>query len=129
MQQYYDLVDRFLIHLGKRDLESASALLAPRFQLTVSGGHEFEKLEQFAAFSKGRNGPTVKHRERYEGFESGGTAVVYSLGYMSGTWLDGSTFKQVRYIDRFELQDGLIKQMDVWSDMAEFRPVVTTGAD
>lgn len=129
MKTNYDLIDHFLGHLGNRDLQAASAMLSPQFQLTVSGGHEFRKLEEFAAFSKGRNGPTVKHRERYEGFESDGTAVVYSLGYMSGSWLDGTEFDRVRYVDRFELRNGLIEKMDVWSDMAEFRPSVTDGAD
>ena len=129
MKTNYDLIDHFLVHLGNRDLQAASAMLSSQFQLTVSGGHEFRKLEEFAAFSKGRNGPTVKHRERYEGFESDGTAVVYSLGYMSGIWLDGTEFDRVRYVDRFELRNGLIQKMDVWSDMAEFRPMDTTGTD
>lgn len=130
MQQHYEMVERFLTFLGQRDLASASALLAPDFLLTVSGGHRFTKLQEFASFSKSRNGPTVKQRDRYEGFQTEASAVVYSIGRMSGAWLDGSTFEQVRYIDRFELKAGLIETMDVWSDMAEFRPGnrIRTGA-
>jgi hypothetical protein len=41
---------------------------------------------------------------------------------MAGEWNDGTPYATVRYIDRFDVQNGKIVDMNVWSDMAEFRP-------
>jgi len=35
--------------------------------------------------------------------------------------LDGRPFEGIRFIDRFEIQDGLIVKQDVWNDMGEYK--------
>ena len=45
--------------------------------------------------------------------------VVYSIGTLYGEWLDGEPFSGNRYVDRFEVRDGLIVKIDVWNDSAE----------
>lgn len=54
---------------------------------------------------------------------AGGTpesTVVYSLGTLHGEWPDGTPFEGNRYVDRYVLRQGLITQMDVWNDSAEW---------
>lgn len=117
-----DLVRDFMDALGRRDFAVAKALLGPDFRMTVSGNHVFRTLEAFSEFSRGRNGAVRKHSATLEATESATGVAVYISGTMSGAWLDGSTFTDVRFIDRFLLVDGRIVDMQVWSDMAEFRP-------
>ena len=47
-------------------------------------------------------------------------AVVYNTGTLYGAWPDGTPFEGNRYVDRYVLQRGLIVQMDVWNDSAEW---------
>ena len=49
-------------------------------------------------------------------------SVVYVTGTLHGEWPDGTSFEGIRFIDRFELTDGLITRQDVWNDIAEERP-------
>jgi hypothetical protein len=112
----------FLAAMSARDLSRLQTLLAPGFFMTVSGNHRFTRLEDFFAHSRARQGAVRKHVEGFDVSVNGDAAVVYSFGTMSGTWLDGSAFQGVRFVDRFGLWHGLIATLDVFSDMAEFRP-------
>jgi hypothetical protein len=47
-------------------------------------------------------------------------AIVYNIGTLYGTWPDGTLFEGNRYVDRYVVQGGLIVQMDVWNDSAEW---------
>jgi limonene-1,2-epoxide hydrolase len=117
-----ELVREFMDALVRRDLAAASTHLAPGFELLVSGNHRFRTLAEFAAFSRQRNGAIRKSVEAIEACESATGIAVFAHGTMSGEWLDGSAFSGVRFIDRFHVVDGRIASMQVWSDMAEFRP-------
>ena len=57
-----------------------------------------------------------------------GRTVVYWMGTLHGTWLDGTPFAGIRFIDRFELADGRIQRQDVWNDMAEAKARQDTAA-
>ena len=46
--------------------------------------------------------------------------VVYSIGTLYGQWPDGTPFEGNRYIDRYVVRAGLITEMDVWNDSAEW---------
>jgi ketosteroid isomerase-like protein len=117
-----DMVREFLDALSRRDLEAARAYLAPSFTMTVPGNQRFRTLAEFAAFNAARNGPVRKHIDGLEACEAPVGLSVYASGTMSGHWLDGSDFQGVRFCDRFVLRDGLIAEMQVWNDMADFRP-------
>ena len=41
------------------------------------------------------------------------------MGTLYGEWLDGTAFAESRFIDRFEMEGGLLTRQDVWNDMAE----------
>lgn len=49
-----------------------------------------------------------------------GETVVYSIGTLYGEWPDGKPFEGNRYVDRYVVKNGLITQMDVWNDSAEW---------
>jgi hypothetical protein len=75
-----------------------------------------------SAFNAKRYAWVKKKIERTE-VVAGGTpdeTVVYSLGTLYGAWPDGTTFEGNRYVDRYVVRHGLIVQMDVWNDSAEW---------
>lgn len=75
-----------------------------------------------AAFNAQRYAWVKKKIERTEAVESdqSGDLIVYSLGTLYGAWPDGAAFEGNRYVDRYVVRDGLIVQMDVWNDSAEW---------
>jgi hypothetical protein len=58
------------------------------------------------------------HRDRGRGTPT--ETIVYSLGTLYGAWPDGTPFEGNRYVDRYVVCDGLITQMEVWNDSAEW---------
>ena len=48
--------------------------------------------------------------------------AVFCFGTLSGSWLDGSGFSGIRFVDRFELEGETIVSQMVWNDMAEMKP-------
>lgn len=112
-----ETLTRFLRLMEARDLAAASALLAPGFRMVFPGGVEMERLEELVAWSRERYRWV---RKTFDRIESTGEAVWVS-GKLAGEWLDGRAFEGIRYVDRFELKDGLIVRQDVWNDMGEAR--------
>jgi len=120
------LVRVFLDRLQARDLQAAAALLSDDFEMTVSGGHRFASLSDFADFSRSRQRGSRKHYRHFDAIPNDDQVVVYCMGDMEGTWTDGSTFAGVRFIDRFTVRTERIATMAVYSDLAEFRPEPST---
>jgi len=116
-----DVVREFLDALGRRDLAAASAYLAPGFVMTLPGNHQFRSLEEFAAFSATRSGAARRAIDGLEASEAPTGLAVYATGTMTGSWPDGRSFQGVRFCDRVVLRNGLIVEMQVWSDLAEYR--------
>ncbi len=86
------------------------------------GAPEMTTLEELIAWSRPRYTFVSKTYERFDAMQSeGAAAIVYCFGTLSGEWLDGSEFSGIRFIDRFELEDGKITRQDVWNDMAEVK--------
>ncbi|MHB9287896.1 nuclear transport factor 2 family protein [Halobacteriales archaeon Cl-PHB] len=44
--------------------------------------------------------------------------TVVSIGTLYGVDNDGERFDDVRYVDVYEVEDGLIQRLDVWNDLA-----------
>lgn len=115
------LVRAFLAAMEARDLANARTFLGEGFAMTFPGGVRMTTLEELVAFAA----PRYRFvRKAYEGFEvvMGLRAVVYCFGTLAGEWPDGTAFSGVRFIDRFELENGLLVRQDVWNDLAESRP-------
>ncbi len=104
------------------DPAAARAFVSPELRIRFTGGRTMTDPAQCAAFNAGRYKWVKKRIERTETVSGGGPqeTVVYSLGTLYGEWPDGSPFEGNRYVDRYVLSQGLITQMDVWNDSAEW---------
>jgi hypothetical protein len=115
-------VDEYLRLLMIPDPEAASRLVGPSLRIRFTGGRAMQRPAECAAFNATRYKWVKKRVERTEVVAGGSAAhsVVYSLGTLHGEWPDGTPFEGNRYVDRYELRNGLIVQMDVWNDSAEW---------
>lgn len=117
-----DLVHRYLAAMEARDLDAATALLAPGFAMVFPGTAPMTSLAELIGWAAGRYRFVQKSFDATEAFQGEAGAVVYTRGTLSGEWPDGTPFSGNRFVDRFELRDGLIARQDVWNDLAEARP-------
>lgn len=116
------LVNEYLRILMIPDPEGVRALVSPDLKITFTGGRAMTAPSQCADFNAKRYAWVQKRIERTE-MVSGGSVdetVVYSLGTLHGAWPDGTPFEGNRYVDRYVVSRGLIVQMDVWNDSAEW---------
>jgi hypothetical protein len=116
------IVDEYLRLLMIPDPSSARRFVAAELQIRFTGGRAMRDPAECAAFNA-RRYRWVKKRIDATETVAGGTperTVVYSLGTLYGEWPDGTPFEGNRYVDRYEVQQGLITQMDVWNDSAEW---------
>lgn len=114
-------VREFLALTQRRDLTAAARFLAPGFVMRFPDSQPMHRLEQLIDWSRGRYQHVSKTFERFDECWGDEASVVFCSGTLSGVWLDGSPFEGVRFIDRFEVAEGLIRRQDVWNDLAEAR--------
>jgi len=117
-----DVVKAFLDAMSRRDFDAMEPLMAPAFKMTTSGGQVFNHPKEFAVHARARQKSARKTTDRYDEIPTPSGASVYAIGTMAGEWNDGAPYSGIRYIDRFEIADGRIVDMHVYSDMSEFRP-------
>ena len=115
------LVRTFLDTMEARDLARARQMLAPGFVMNFPGRQGMTELEQLVGRAGGLYRSVTKSYERFDLCEADDCIVVYCFGSLAGHWLDGSAFSGIRFIDRFEIVDGLLRRQDVWNDLAEAR--------
>ena len=95
---------------------------APALRSGWSGGRERKGPAEWAAFNRDRDAGVKKRFDSTE-VVAGGTdeeTIVYNRGTLYGAWPDGTAFEGNRYVDRYVVKRGLIVQMDVWNDSAEW---------
>ena len=117
-----DTVAEYLRLLMVPDPEAARRFTSPELRIRFTGGRAMRDPAECTAFNAGRYRWVKKRVERTETV-AGGTkleTVVYSIGTLYGEWPDGSAFEGNRYVDRYVVSDGLITQMEVWNDSAEW---------
>lgn len=113
------MVERFMLASMEGDRAVTEELMSPDIEVTFVGGQKLRKPEDIKAFNSRRYRKVSKSIERYDvAFEEDET-VVYSIGTLFGTWLDGEPFEGDRYLDRFTIRGEKITRMDVWNDSAE----------
>lgn len=115
-------VDSYLRTLMIPDPAGARRFIADDLRIRFTGGRAMRDPAECAAFNASRYAWVQKRFERIE-VVCGATeeeAVVYSLGTLHGAWPDGSAFEGNRYVDRYVVRHGLITEMQVWNDSAEW---------
>ncbi|SDP88732.1 SnoaL-like domain-containing protein [Rhodoferax sp. OV413] len=120
--QAQTLVEIFLRTIMVPDPEGARAFVSPDLRIRFTGGREMRDPSECSRFNAGRYA-WVKKRFEQTDVVAGATeaeAVVYNIGTLYGAWPDGTAFEGNRYVDRYIVRDGLIVQMDVWNDSAEW---------
>jgi FPC/CPF motif-containing protein YcgG len=121
-----EVVDEFLRLVMIPDPASASRYTALGLRIRFTGGRAMTSPADTTAFNKARYQWVKKRIERTETVTisthlgAPGETVVYSLGTLYGQWPDGTPFEGNRYVDRYVVTDGLISEMDVWNDSAEW---------
>ncbi len=120
-----EVVDEFLRLVMIPDPDAARRHCAPGMRIRFTGGRAMRDPADTTAFNKGRYRWVKKKIERTEVVARTpgapeGEDIVYSLGTLYGEWPDGTPFEGNRYVDRYVVKNGLIVQMDVWNDSAEW---------
>lgn len=119
MESPESLVRRFLAALARRDAAECRACLTADPVLEGPGGSALHSIE--AQFERSRQ--RYQHVDKdFSGFDTivrtDGVTVVYCHGTLRGRLASGQDFSGIRFIDRFELESGLIRRQSVWNDMA-----------
>ena len=115
-------VKRFLKTLEARDLPRAQRLLSDDFTMEFPGGARFESLEDLVDWAAQRYRTAVKTCECFDALATEEDVIVYCFGTLSGEWLNGDSFADIRFIDRFVMRDGKLVDQKVWNDLAEVHP-------
>ena len=126
-----EVVDEFLRLIMLPDPPAARRYTAPGLAIRFTGGRAMRDPAECTAFNAGRYKWVKKRIERTEvvghiSTHPAGSApgaeevVVYSIGTLHGEWPDGTPFEGNRYVDRYVVRQGLITQMEVWNDSAEW---------
>ena len=116
------LVRSFLAAMEARDIALAQSFLADGFEMTFPGTAPMHKLQELIAWSAPRYKFVTKTYDGFDAMQSeGAEAIVYCRGKLSGEWPDGTPFEGIRFIDRFEVTEGLLTRQDVWNDISEHK--------
>lgn len=121
-----EIVNEFLRLIMLPDPIAASRYTAPGMKIFFTGGRAMSEPADCTKFNASRYKCVKKRIERTETVIAGSNGaapdefVVYSLGTLYGEWPDGTPFEGNRYVDRYVVKAGLITDMDVWNDSAEW---------
>ena len=116
------MVNEFLRLVMIPDPDAARRYVAPGIRIRFTGNRPMGDPSETAGFNAIRY-RWVKKRIARTDVVAGGTddeTIVYSLGTLHGEWPDGTPFEGNRYVDRYVVSHGLLTQMDVWTDSAEW---------
>ena len=117
------LVRDYLAAMEARDLARAETFLAPGFAMIFPGGRRFTTLPELVEWARPRYRWVKKRYDRFDAAPLGGTTTaVYCFGTLYGAWPDGRAFEGIRFIDRFTVEGGRLREQMVWNDLAEMRP-------
>ncbi|MEZ5650437.1 MAG: nuclear transport factor 2 family protein [Burkholderiaceae bacterium] len=111
----------YLAEMEARDLGSAARRLAEGFEMEFPGAVRFRRPAELVDWAASRYRRVGKVVERTESIVDGATTVVWCFGTLFGEWPDGQPFAGIRFVDRFTVAGGLIRDQKVWNDLAEVR--------
>jgi hypothetical protein len=103
-----------------RDLAKARSYLGEGFKMYFPGTSGMTSLQELIDWAKPRYNFVIKTYDGFDALQSPeDAAIVYCRGTLSGEWPNGTAFKDIRFIDRFEIVNGKLTRQDVWNDIAE----------
>ncbi len=115
--QAADIVSAYLTSTNEGDLKAASCFLGNNFEMTCPGNIKFKALAEFSEWTQNRYSKVLKNilskNVSFRGLDS----TVFFHGTLSGTWHNGYDFSDVRFIDRFDVSEGLINSQEIWNDL------------
>ncbi len=114
-----EVVTRFLRLMEERDLVAASRYVAPDIDIVFPGDRHFRDLKDLVESAGKRYRSVAKNIELVDSMSNGAESVVYVIGRLSGVDAKGTSFSDVRFIDRLVVSDDLITDHRVWNDLAE----------
>lgn len=116
------LVNEYLRLVMLPDAVAARRFVAPDLRIVFTGGRAMREPADCTAFNAARYRWVKKRIERTDTVAgaTAGESVVYSVGTLYGEWPDGSAFEGNRYVDRYIVRHGLITELQVWNDSAEW---------
>jgi hypothetical protein len=121
-----EIVNEFLRLIMIPDPPAASRYTAADMKIVFTGKRPMREPADCTKFNASRYKWVKKRIERTDVVMPSpeeaalGETVVYSIGTLYGQWPDGQDFEGNRYVDRYVVKNGLITQMDVWNDSAEW---------
>lgn len=113
------IVQAYLDAMEARDLAHAQSFLGSGFQMVFPGTAPMTTLEELIAWAAPRYRFVKKTYDGYDHAAREDADIVYCFGTLAGEWPDGTAFRGIRFVDRFELREGRIVRQDVWNDLAE----------
>lgn len=114
-----DVVRAYLAAMEARDLDTARAYLTDGFTMVFPGGVTFKTLEELITWARPRYNFVKKKYDRFDEAPGEDGSAVYCYGTLEGEWPDGTTFSNIRFIDRFTVAGGKLIDQQVWNDLAE----------
>ncbi|MFN5349406.1 MAG: hypothetical protein ACK5A0_07700 [Polaromonas sp.] len=112
-----ELVRSFLMLMQEGHIEKAKSFLAPQFSMCFAAGVRMTQLHEVVQWGQSRYKSIEKTLETIDECWTGEGAIVYCSGTLSGIFNDDQPFANIRFMDRFEVVDGLIVKQDVWNDL------------
>lgn len=109
----------YLQAMEERDMARAASFLADEFQMLFPGDQTFRTLNDLITWAKPRYRWVKKNYDQFDTCAAEEETIVYCYGTLHGQWPDGSTFSDIRFIDRFVIKRGLLTDQKVWNDLAE----------
>ena len=100
--------------IDEGDLEHANRFLSNNFEMVCSGNIKLRTLAEFVERSQNQYQTILSTNISLYGLG----AIFFCHGMFAGRWLDGSAFSDVRFIDRFDVSEGLITLHENWNDLA-----------
>ena len=123
-------IDAFLQLCEDRELDAAQRCMRSDAELFWPGGAQYASLNEMVSGAAGRYRWVKKHRDHYSvGTDAQGRTVVTSRGRLFGENLHGVPFRDIRYVDVFVLEDGLIREQHVWNDFPLSDALTRTAED
>jgi hypothetical protein len=113
------LVARYIRAMETDDVETVKRLSQAAAALEYPGGSTFPSVEKLIEWSKTRHKGIRHVIEDICVASTGVTAIAYVDGTLRGAWMDDTNFEGIRFIYKFDINDGLIARTRLWSDVAD----------